>query len=450
MEEKMREKITNSKDVRLISSIFKLLNESTPYAVLRNYEGLPNQNKSRDIDIIIARNDYKQIKNNLIALFEQQDWTIINYLNSDRLITYVCAYFDGEHTYIIQWDFFFHTSVFGIQLMSAKEFLKDRQFNGFLYHVSRDNEFLDKYLYNRAVGSNYPEKYKAIRKDIENNEIIKNKLKKVYNVNSTIECDKRNSKRLLLQAFMANLLHNPFSTIYNTIFFLYTFIANYTRSNTGFSIGFTGPDGSGKTTIIELIQKQLAPIFGSATSYYHFRPAIIPNAGEAAHNAGLKKEVDREYEKPHRGEKTGVISSTLRLLYYSVDYIIGYFIKVKTKCRITRLVIFDRYYTDIIADSRRSRIYLNYKFLYWFGKLFISSLNYNILLTADTDIILQRKQELNREEIETINNKLYYLKGKKGYYFTTNNEKPEDAVKNILEYVFNEQHKKNLKRLRQR
>lgn len=443
----MRDEINNSKDVKLISSVFKLLNERTPYAVLRNYEGLPDQNKSRDVDIIITRNDYKQIKSSLVALFEQQNWAIINYLNSDRLITYVCACFNGESTCIIQWDFFFHTSVFGIELMSAKEFLKDRQFNGFLYHVSKDNEFLDKYLYNRAVGSSYPEKYKATRKAIENSEIVKSKLNKVYSVNSITECDKRSSKRLLLQAFVANLLRNPFCSVCRIVFFLYTFIANYVRSNTGFSIGFTGPDGSGKTTIIELIQKQLAPVFGSATSYYHFRPAIIPNAGEAAHNAGLKKEVDREYEKPHRGEKTGVISSVLRLFYYSVDYIIGYFIKVKTKCRITRLVIFDRYYTDIIADSRRSRIYINYKFLYWFGKLFISSLNYNILLTADTDIILQRKQELDREGIETINNKLYYLKEKRGYYFATNNEKPENAVKNILGYVFNEQHKKNLKRL---
>lgn len=106
--------------------------------------------------------------------------------------------------------------------------------------------------------------------------------------------------------------------------------------------------------------------------------------------------MDRDYSKPHRGEKTGILSSFVRLLYYSLDYIVGYWIKVKSVTRITRIVIFDRYYTDIICDSHRSRIYLNYRILYWFGKLFIPSLDYNILLTASTDTILVRKRNWMR------------------------------------------------------
>lgn len=142
------------------------------------------------------------------------------------------------------------------------------------------------------------------------------------------------------------------------------------------------------------------------------------------------------------------MSSLARLLYYSVDYIIGYFVKVKSVIRITRIVIFDRYYTDIICDSRRSRIYLNYKFLYWFGKLFIPSLNYNILLTASTKTILARKRELDAEGINTINEKIDYLSGKKGYKKILNESTPENAVAEILAYIFDNQHKKNLRRLR--
>ena len=37
-----------------ISSVINLLNEKADYAVLRNFEGLPDKNKSRDIDIIIT------------------------------------------------------------------------------------------------------------------------------------------------------------------------------------------------------------------------------------------------------------------------------------------------------------------------------------------------------------------------------------------------------------
>ena len=133
-------------------------------------------------------------------------------------------------------------------------------------------------------------------------------------------------------------------------------------------------------------------------------------------SAGIKKEVDRNYSNPHRGGKTGKLNSFVRLCYYSLDYIIGYFVKVKSVTRITRVVVFDRYYTDIICDSRRSRIYLGPKFLYWWGKLFIPTLDYNILLTASSETILARKRELDEEGIKTINAKIDYLADKKGAF----------------------------------
>ena len=116
--------------------------------------------------------------------------------------------------------------------------------------------------------------------------------------------------------------------------------------------------------------------------------------------------------------------------------------------RITRLVIFDRYYTDIICDSRRSRIYLNPKFLYGFAKLFIPSLDYNVLLTASSEAILTRKRELDKEGIDAINTKIDYLADKKGYYKVLNEGTPQEAVCKILQIVLEKQHRKNLKRLR--
>lgn len=431
-----------------ITNIIGLLNNKADYAVLRNFEGLPDHNKSRDIDIIITRKSYQQIKNELVNLIDRSGWKIITYLYSDRLITYVCACQEGNQTEIVQWDFFINTSVFGILLMDAEEFLVNKKFNGFLYYVDVECQFLDKYLYNRAVGAQYPEKYQATREKAEHSPIVEKKIKSLYGAHSVKECDKISGKKLLLSAIKTNLQQHPALFLSNLITFLWTFWGNYLRSNTGFSVGFTGPDGSGKTTVIDLLLEQLAPVFRTAHKYYHFRPALFGNLGEVAHSAGLKKEVDRDYSKPHRGGKTGVLSSFARLLYYSLDYVVGYFVKVKTVTRITRIVIFDRYYTDIICDSRRSRIYLNYKFLYEFGKLFIPSLDYNILLTASTDTILARKKELNEEGIRTINEKIDYLADKRGYKKILNEQTPEMAVAEILNYIFDSQHKKNLRRLK--
>ena len=429
----------------LLAALFGHLNVNSEYAVLRNFEGLPEKNNSRDIDIIIERKAYKKQKNALIALLEKHNWKIITYLNSDRVVTWVCGCINQESDVeIIQLDFFFNTSLFGVRLINAKEFLANREFNGKIYHVNKDFEFLDKYLYDRVVGAEYPQKYSHVKDAVRDSKVVSEKLKKVLGARSIEECDRCSGKKMLLHAAM----RNPFATLGRFIKFEYHRIKNYICSNTGFSIGFTGPDGSGKTTVIDTILERIAPVFKTAHKYYHFRPALFGNLGEVAHSAGIKKEVDRNYSDPHRGGKTGKVSSFLRLCYYSLDYIIGYFAKVKSITRITRVVVFDRYYTDIICDSRRSRIYLSPKFLYWWGKLFIPTLSYNILLTASCDTILARKRELDEEGIKTINAKIDYLTGKKGYTKVLNESTPQVAVNEILTFVFNEQHKKNLKRLR--
>ena len=509
-----------------IIGVFSFLNERAEYAVLRNYQGLPDDNSSRDIDIIISKRCFGEIKRELVECLCQEGWRIVTYLNSDRLITFVCAKNVGNETEIVQWDFFVNTSVWGVELMSAEEFLEHRVWNGFLWHVDVVGEFLDKYLYNRAVGCSYPAKYEAIRRRIfdphtedlshmdnilhtertDNTELrsachpvlkshtedlshtepkgfepkaikcteftedavalpalkselsvksvgdktsrrVESKLSQVFGCGDLVVCDGLSGKRLFGRAVWWNLKRRPFGLIAGVCAFLWSFVRNYLRSNTGFAIGFTGPDGVGKTTVIEMLIGRLGGVFRTAHSYMHFRPMLFGNLGEVAHSAGLKREVDRNYNDPHRGKKVGVLSSLVRLAYYSVDYIVGYWLKVKSQIRITRLVVFDRYYTDVICDSRRSRIFLNYRFLYWFGWVFIPQLDYNILLTAEVDTILARKQELTREGIEAINERIDYLVGKKGYRKFLNEGTAEEMVTEILEWVFEEQHKRNLKRL---
>lgn len=428
-----------------LKAVFAFLNTNADYAVLRNYDGLPEFNNSRDIDIIIEKDIYANVKSQLIDVVEQCGWKIVTLLKSDRLVTWVCGNIamDGSVN-LIQLDFFFNTSVFGIELLPARYLLKSKSFNGKIYHVDIVCEFLDKYLYDRAVGAKYPEKYNAVKTSVVTNSDVISVLKKVFGVNSIEECDGANSKKLLFHAFCSS----PFSSLCKFFRFEYYRIANYLKSNTGFSIGFTGPDGVGKTTVINKLIDSLGVVFRDAHEYMHFRPTLFGNLGDVAHSAGLKKDVDRNYSDPHRGGKTGKVSSFLRLFYYSLDYIVGYWIKIKSVTRITRLVIFDRYYTDIICDSRRSRIYLSPKFLYRYGRVFIPSLDYNILLTADTDVILARKQELSIADVEAINKNIDFLASKKGYLKVLNNSSPEATVTSILTYIFENQHNINLKRLK--
>lgn len=428
-----------------IQAVIGFLNTNAHYAVLRNFEELPDSNKARDIDIIITKKSLKKVLKPLAALIDKSGWKIITYLNSDRLYTLVCGRNFEDRTEIVQWDFFVNTSAFGVELLSAEEFLRGRKFNGFLYHVDIDVQFLDKYLYNRFVGSQYPQKYQSTRELAEDMPFVKEKVRELFGYDNLSCCDNA-GRSIMFRALLVIFARKPLTFLVNILAFLYTYVRNYIVS-TGFSIGFTGPDGAGKTTIIERMIERLGAVFKGAYAYYHFRPTLYGNLGEVAHTAGVKKEVDRNYSNPHRGGETGPLNSLLRLVYYSTDYILGYMVKVKSVVRLTRLVVFDRYYTDIICDSRRTRVYLPYKFVYWFGKVFIPSLDYNILLTAPSDVILERKRELDEECIRSINNKIDYLNNKPSYYRVWNTGLPDEAVTTILDLVFRNQHIKNLKRL---
>ena len=60
-----------------ITEVIGLLNEKADYAVLRNFEGLPDKNKSRDIDVIITLRSYRAVKDELVRLIDSTGWKIV-------------------------------------------------------------------------------------------------------------------------------------------------------------------------------------------------------------------------------------------------------------------------------------------------------------------------------------------------------------------------------------
>jgi len=425
----------------IVVKTFQMLEEKGfMYAVLRNYEGLPFFNKSRDVDILIKSQDYPQIRMEMEKLCEKEHVYIISYFESERLRTFICGTIIGENVELIQLDFFVHTSAYGHIILTGEEILLTREFSDGIYHASKVYQFLDKYLYLKYIGAKYPSKYNALKEEVSSS-IDLVKILSEFGISRLQELDDMSTREFRKRVKHRN--KNSFKTI--LLFWKY-YILNCIQYK-GYSIGFTGPDGSGKTTVISNLCEKYSAVY-SRINIHHFRPNLFKNLGEMAYNAKLKKSVDKDYNKPHRGGKVGKFNSLLRLIYYSVDYLIGYFVRIRRILQRRELVVFDRYFTDIICDSRRSRIYLPHKFLYWFGRLFIPSLDYNILLTANAETILLRKQELDSKGIEAINAKINYLANKKGYYRILNNGTPQEAVAKILRIVFQEQHKKNIKRLK--
>lgn len=424
-----------------ISKVFQMIEDNGfNYAVLRNYEELPYYNKSRDIDILIRKQDYTAIRKKMTHLCEQENIFIVSYFKSERLRTFICGTIAENNIELMQFDFFIHTSAYGHIILTAEEMLSSRKKENGVYHVDKVYQLLDKYLYLKYIGSKLPQKYESLKDSL----ISSPDLEKVlysFGISSFAELE-----NMSMMEFRRKVSKRMVGSLKNIFSFWKYYLGNLLIYK-GYSIGFTGPDGSGKTTIINNLCEKYSMVY-SRIAVHHFRPTMFGNLGEVAHNAKMKKTVDKNFDKPHRGGRVGTLNSLLRLFYYSIDYIVGYWMKIRKILERRELVIFDRYYSDIICDSSRSRIYMPTKFLYWFGRLFIPALNYNILLTASTTTILNRKNELDKEGVEAINKNIDYLKYKKGYYKVLNEGTPQEAVAKILGIVFEEQHKKNLKRLK--
>jgi len=425
-----------------VTDLFLLLNEKYNYAVLRNFDGLPHAFKSHDIDLIIEEKSLPNLKIDVLELIDRHQLKILMINRNERFLTFILAKYEDNHLEYLYLDLFFNYSLYGVLFFDAETILERKIFNGQVYHVSQVDEYLEKYLNTKLLNQPYPDKYKAIQQRVE----TEHKYELDQNLYSIFSPRKNEflvknhaAKALLLMALINSIKKNPFRQIVFGARFTYFFIKNLIFPN-GFSFSISGPDGSGKTTILRELEHSFSPIYRELGKY-HFRPNLVPRLAELFNKTGLKKEVDVDYHLPHRGTKTGTVSSAIRLVYYIADYIIGYSRVVRPILYRRGMVIFDRYYTDIISDSLRSRINLNFKIIF-FLRRFVPGLRYNFIIYVDPDIILKRKQEITAEKIIEINSRLKYIsEHDSSYYLIGNNGSAVEAVSEIVSIILENQHR---------
>ena len=164
---------------------------------------------------------------------------------------------------------------------------------------------------------------------------------------------------------------------------------------TGLFIVFLGPDGCGKSTIIQEISNDLSPAFRKVDCQ-HLRPKI-----------GFNKKSGISIKDPHAKPNYNCITSIVKIFYFLFDYTFGYYFSIRNKMVKSTLVIFDRYYYDILVDPKRYR-YGGPPFLSRIISKLIPSPDLVILLDAPADILQSRKQEVSFSE--TAQQRQAYLK----------------------------------------
>jgi O-antigen/teichoic acid export membrane protein/thymidylate kinase len=155
----------------------------------------------------------------------------------------------------------------------------------------------------------------------------------------------------------------------------------------GLLIAILGPDGAGKTTISTKIFDVLGPGFGPR-KLLMWRPAVLPRLSQ-----------DVSINLPHSKPPHGRLESLARILATFLDYWVGHFILVKPLLSRSALILYDRDIHDILVDSRRYR----YGGPRWVLPFLTNALPQTesifLILDAAPEVILERKQEVSREEL---------------------------------------------------
>jgi thymidylate kinase len=165
---------------------------------------------------------------------------------------------------------------------------------------------------------------------------------------------------------------------------------------TGLIVAFLGPDGAGKSTVMERVQQGLFPQAFRFAKSCHLRPHIV-GAGPKPEGLG----------NPHAQPPRGVISSLAKLGLWWMDYTVGYWVAVFPQLLRSALVLFDRYYHDLLVDQRRYRYSGSLRLARLVGWL-VPQPHLFILLDAPPQVLQARKQDVAYEE--TIRQRDAYLK----------------------------------------
>ena len=207
--------------------------------------------------------------------------------------------------------------------------------------------------------------------------------------------DTENLKILIPSLRRAALIHGflyyPLKGLWESLKWFWKELRPYLYQNLSPIVAIVGPDGVGKTTLIQKVQFENSFFF--SPKIRHWRPAILPRLGDLIKN-NQELNFTQKNLSPRRKPGKGY---WLRLFYYVIDFYIGRF-RDNFVANTLKPIIYDRYFLDSYVDPVR----------YGFSSNRGIKLLYHLLPKPDLVILLydepkhihERKPELPVEEIE--------------------------------------------------
>jgi len=218
----------------------------------------------------------------------------------------------------------------------------------------------------------------------------------------------------------------------------------------GLMVAFLGTDGTGKSTVTARVEQNLAPAFSSTERYHRPVETVLwrmkqrmrqyrtrsPSAKPKGASASIGEADGRPAQTlPSSAPPRKLPASLLKLGLWWADYtVLGYLLTIYPRLVKSTLVLFDRYYEDLLVYPRSYR-YGGPLWLARFVGRLIPRPHLVILLDAPPEVIQARKKELTFEQ--TAYERKAYLKVVKGLSdaHVVDASKPLDEVVNEVQEI---------------
>ena len=189
---------------------------------------------------------------------------------------------------------------------------------------------------------------------------------------------------------------------------------------TGMQITLLGPDGSGKSTLIELMNESLGDFFRRSKTY-HFRPMFFESPSDS-----------KPVTEPHGKPAYGLVRSMAKLLYYFLDHWAAYLLKLLRLRVESTLIIFDRDFDDIQVDPKRYRLSPAAIPLARVLRKILPKSEVTFVLDVDPASCHARKPELPVPELERQRGALRALAASDRRYHLIDSNRPAKEVANSV------------------